>query len=158
MRTLIIALFALLNSALAEESILTIIDSQSVSAKLGKSIFEDDARLHKAAEQLKSLPQPWTIDRVIAWHDDPSFTAQRASFLWLLAASKDERGKLTLEKYVERVRAQKIPPNEFPLHMEAIRAVVTYTDSGPETGGTEQFADAAIKWLAERKRTRGEKP
>src|SRR5205085_2715118 len=55
-----------------------------------------DYQLEEAVEKLKELPRPWTVEKVLKAYRDPKDASVCASWLYVLAASRDPRAGVEL--------------------------------------------------------------
>lgn len=146
---LILIFFTCANTLVcAEENIITKIQARLAPEPGAKSIVELDGWIGRAVGNIKDLPEPWTVETLIAMHDDPRFSSKRADLVMLLAASKDEKGIALIGKYIETDK-ENSSFNEMHLVADVYRAVdvflVDHSESIRLHGGYGGNLESSIK-------------
>lgn len=103
-----------------------------------------DMRLEEAEKLLaEKYERPWTVAKVVQWYQGTNEPETRSAFLWLLAASRDERAIPYLGSALD--------DSALEVRIAATYGIMDYFMETAVQGGTEQHMMAAHKWWEERK-------
>jgi hypothetical protein len=97
-----------------------------------------DHHLEQAANRLKNFPQPFTVSRVVSWYSQSKDPKIRASFLRVLAVSRDPRAAVVL--------GASLNDNSLDVRIAATYGLMDYFLPSVVDGGTEQHMAAVHKW------------
>lgn len=102
-----------------------------------------DYKLEQAVEILNDYERPWTVEKVLKWYQNSKNEKERASFLRVLAVSRDVRAAIVLGNALE--------DESLDVRISAVYGLMDYFVEIATSGGSEQHFIYVKQWWEKNK-------